>query len=264
MANVRTILSFTDYTPTATSAQSQFPVTALKNYRKPLQPWKAAAYGSTVDVTLDFGSGNTLSGLAADPGIFLNPVNVASVRIQGNSSSSWATPPWDQPVTISKDRENGRYKGFWRLADLSASAFTYRFLNIRITAQTSVDVLPYRIGDVIVGQIIEWTINPLYGTQRKRGDVVRSVDLQGGSQEVSKLGEPIVYLNYPRSLFNATEINEQLDLLDLGLDQPFVIWDPGLGNGSQDAYLVRRIEAMPLTQTFLQFYEGQLALREVT
>lgn len=264
MANVRTILTFTDYTPTATSEQTQFPATALKNYRKPFQPWKATSYGSIVDVTLDFGSGNTLSGLAADPGIFLNPVNVASVRIQGNSTSSWTAPPWDQLVTISKDRHNGRYKGFWRLADLNVAAFAYRYLNIRIPAQTSLDVLPYRIGDVIVGPVVEWSINPSGQPQRKRADVVRSVDLQGGSQEVSKLGEPAIYLTYPRKLYSTTALNEQLDLLDLGLDQPFVIWDAALGNGSQDAYLVRRSEAMPLSQIYLQYSEGQLVLREVT
>lgn len=264
MANVRTILSFTDYTPTATSEQAQFPATALKNYRKPFQPWKATGYGSTVDVTLDFGAGNTVSGLIADPGLFLNPVNVASVRIQANTTPSWSSPPWDQPVTISKDRWNGRYKGFWRLADLNVAALNYRYLNIRIPSQTSIDTLPYCIGGAIVGPIIEWNVNPLYGTQRKRADVVRSVDLKGGGQEVSKDGEPFIYLTYPRSLWTTTELNEQLDLLDLGLDQPFVLWDAGLGNGSQDAYLVRRIEAMPLTRHFIQYDEGQLVLREVT
>lgn len=264
MARVRTILSFTDYTPMATSEQAQFPATALKNYRKPFQPWKATSSGSTVDVTLDFGPGNTLAGLAADPGIVLNPVNIASVRIQGNSTPSWSTPPWDQPVTINKDRQNGRYKGFWRLADLDPAALAYRYLNIRIPAQTSIDSLPYRIGDVIVGPIIEWSVNPLYDTQRKRGDVVRSIDLQGGGQEVSRIGEPSVTLTYPRSLWTTTELNEQLDVLDLGLDQLFVVWDAGLGNGSQDTYLVRRVEAMALSQKFLQYHDGTLVLREVT
>lgn len=265
MPNSRTILSFLDYTPTATEADANFPVTNLTLYAHPFRPWRATQHSVIVNVTLDFGIGNTLSGLAADPGIFLNPVNFTSARIQGNNvTTDWMTPPWDQAITISKDRWSGRYKGFWRLADLNAAAFAYRYLNVRILSQVSVDSLPYRIGEIIIGQIIEWSINPSGQPERTRRDHTRRSDFLDGGQEVAKIGEPAMAFSYPRKLYSLTALNEQLDLLDRGLDQLFVIWDEQLMNGSQDAFLVRRVDLMPLGQRFISFTEGQLVLREVT
>ena len=264
MANVRTILSLLAFTPSATSTDANYPVANLSDIVHGLRPYRAALSGAIVDITLDWGSGHTLSGLAADPAIFLNALNVTSVRIQGNSTPSWSSPPWDQPVTISKDREVGRYKGFWRLADLTAAAHAYRYTNIRIPAQSTVDGGNYSIAGICVGQMAEWSRNPNYGAERTRTDRARTVELLGGGVEVARLGDPAMVLRYPRVFSSLTSLNEQLDLLDLGLDQPCVIWDATLGNGSQDAYLVRRTEAMPLKRDYIQYDSGQLVLREVT
>jgi len=265
MANVRTILSFLDYTPTASEADALFPVTNLALYTVPFRPYKATQQGSLVNVTLDLGSGNTLSGLAANPGIFLNPVNFTSIKLQANSvTSDWTTPPWTQSVTIAKDRWSGRYKAFLRFADLDAAAVAYRYINVQIQAVASVDALPYRIGEIIVGQIVEWSINPSGQPERVRHDHVRVSEFLDGGREVAKIGEPAMAFSYSRKLYSLMALNEQLDLNDLGLDQPFVLWDAALGNGSQDGFIVRRTEAMPLSQRFLSFNDGQLALREVT
>jgi len=265
MANVRTILTLLDYTPTASEANANFPVANLEDYAHPFRPWKATQQGSLVNVTLDFGSGNTLSGLAADPGILINPVNFTSIKLQANSvTTNWTTPPWSQSVTIGKDRWSGRYKTFLRFADLSAVAVAYRYVNVQIQAVASADLLPYRIGMIAVGQIVEWSVNPSGELERTRHDPVRVAEFPGGGRELSKIGEPAVILRYPRRLYSTPALNEQLDLLDLGLDRHFVIWDASIVGGSEAGYLVRRTDLMPLNQKFLSFHEGELLLREVT
>lgn len=264
MANFRTILSFLQYTPSATQEAAGFPATNLTDVRHPLRPWKATADNVQVDVTLDFGWGNIVSVLASDPGVFINPLNFTSARLQGNNvTTNWTTPPWDQPITIGQDQWNGRHKGLWRLADLNAAAFTYRYLNIRIPPQASLDAAPYRIGGIAVGQIKEWTTNPPYGIDRTRVDLMRENRMADGGAERAKLGEPHVMLAYPRKLASAAALSEQLDVLGLGLDQPFVLWDASLGNGSQNAYLVYRAELMPVQHQSFTFHTGTLTLKEV-
>jgi len=263
MANTRLITSFLNYTPSATSEDSTLPVSNLEVYGHPFRPWKALVATGIVDVTLDFGVGNTLSGLAADPGIFLYPTNVASLRIQGNSSLSWGSPPWDQAVTVNKNRDSGRYKGFWRLADLNVAAFAYRYLNIRILSQTPVDGLVYRIGDVVVGQVTELSVNPSAPVVRNRLDPSLPVEFLDGGREVLEMGEAVIELSFPRHLFDTTELNEALDLDGLGVGALFVYWD-AIHGGSEDGWLVRRSGPPRMSQPWVTVHEGELALREVT
>jgi len=263
MANTRLITSFLNYTPSATSEDPSFLAANLEVYGHPFRPWKATVATGIVDVTLDFGAGNTLSGLAADPGIFIYPTNVTSIRIQGNSSLSWESPPWDQLVTINKNRESSRYKGFWRLADLNVAAFAYRYLNIRIPSQTPVDGLAYRSGDVVVGQVTELSVNPSAPVIRNRLDPSLRVEFPDGGVEVLEMGESVIELSFPRHLFDTTELIEALDLDGLGVGALFVYWD-AIHGGSEDAWLVRRSGPSRMSQPWVTVHEGELALREVT
>lgn len=263
MANTRLIQVFVTYTPTATSENASFPATNLLLYGHPFRPWKALVATGIVDVTLDFGSGNTLSALAANPGLLLYPVNFTSARIQANSSVSWGSPPWDQPVTIAKDPFTGRYKGFWHLADLSAVALAYRYLNIRIPSQVPVDGAVYRIGTIVVGQVIELSVNPNAPLVRDREDPAIITEFMDGGREINEMGEPVLDLALPRKLYSAAALTEQLSTVDLGIGAPFVIWDAAL-NASQYAWLVRRQGRAQTRQLFLNTHEGDLALREVT
>lgn len=269
MAMFRRLTSLLPYTPSATSEDPSFLASNLELYGHPFRPWKALVATGIVDVTLDFGVGNTLAGLAADPGLFLYPLNVTSLRIQGNTvTTDWVTPPWDQAVTVNKDRwtsgpDLGRYKGFWRLADLNAAAFAYRYLNIRIPSQTPVDGLPYRIGVAVVGHAPELVTNPRFPIGRSLDDPASRVEFLDGGREILEMGERALELRLPRVLASDAALNEQLDLDALGISAPFVIWDGALG-GSQDAWLVRRSERATYEQGYTTFHEGELILREVT
>jgi len=266
MANYRLIKTFLDYTPAATSQDASFPASNLELYGHPFRPWKATVATGIVDVTLDFAV--ALNSLAADPGIFIYPLNVTSIRIQGNSSLSWGSPPWDEAVTVNKARwtsgpDLDRYQGFWRLADLDAAPFAYRYLNIRIPSQTPIDGLAYRIGVAVVGHAPELVSNPRFSIGRNVDDPALRVEFLDGGREILEMGERALELRLPRVLASDAALNDQLDLDALGISAPFVIWDGGLG-GSQDAWLVRRAAPASYEQGYTTFHEGELALREVT
>lgn len=263
MPNTRLITDFLDYTPSATSEDPSFLAANLKVYSHPFRPWKATVATNVVDVTLDFGVGNTLSGLVADPGLLIFPTNISSVRIQGNSILSWATPPWDQLVTIAKDRFDGRYHGGFRLSDLNVNPFAYRYLNLRIPSQVPVDGLVYRMGLIAVGNITEWSVNPNAPLGRPRDDPALTVEMIDGGVEVLEMGEPFLRFQLPRHLYSAAALNEHLDLAALGVGRIFVYFDAALNN-SQSVWPVRRFGPSETRQLFLNTHEGELALRQVT
>lgn len=260
MANFRFILNPLAYTPTATSADSNFPITNLSVLSPLERKWAALVATGIVNVTLDFGS--ALNGLAANPGLFLDDMNVTSIRIQGNSvTTDWVTPPWDQALTIAEDEQVMRYKGFFRIADLNAAAFGYRYLNIRILSQTPTDAANYRIARVVVGQILELTANPSYDSGATRHDEWIDTKFSGGGMERSVMGEPYVALTWPRRLPSETARSEQHQIEDVLT--PFVMWDAGRG-GSQDAWLLWRMDDAEMKTTFLHYFDTHWGFREVT
>ena len=253
MSNFRLMTSLLTYTPAATSADSNWPVTNLALYTRLTKKWAAAVATGVVDVTLDLGSGNTLSGLAADPGIFIDDINVTSIRIQANSSSSWATPPWDQAVTVGKHKGVARYKGFWRFADLSASAVAYRYVNVRITSQTPVDAANYRISRIGLGTITELTANPSYGMSYGRNRRVITTEMQDGGVEVNLMGPPYWLATFEGVLPNTTARDQHWDINAIGEGQPFVLWDASEA-ASQDAWMMIRVENSPLVKEYKDRY----------
>lgn len=260
MANFRFILNPLTYTPIATSADSNFPATNLSVLYPLERRWQATVATGIINITLDFGS--ALTGLAANPGIFIDDLNVTSIRIQGNSvTTDWVTPPWDQAVTIAKDEQVMRYKTFLRLADVNAAAFGYRYLNIRILSQTPTDAANYRIARVVVGQILELTANPSYDSGAIRHDERIETRFLGGGIERLEMGEPYVALTWPRLMPSEIARSEQHQIEDVLT--PFVLWDAGRGN-SQDAWLLWRIDDAEMKTTFLHFFDTHWGFREVT
>ncbi len=266
MANWRFITypSMLAYTPSASSENSTYPVTNLNVLDNLQRVYKATGSGSLVNVTLDVGTGNTVSGLAATPGIFLDWANFASIKIQGNSvTTDWTTPPWNQAVTLNAEHWTGRRHGFWKLSELNAAAFAYRYLNIQIQAQSSDDAAAYFLSRVVLGSITEWTVNPSTSIQRRVERPKNSTARLDGSVQITQLGMAYMTVTAPRKLPSVTALNEQLDLDAVSLD-PVVLWDAALGGGSEAAWLMQQADPATLSQTFTTFHEGQMTLREVT
>ncbi len=263
MANWRLLLSALSYTATADSADSNFPATNLSVYSDIAKAWKATTSGAIVNVTLDFGSGNTFASLAADPGLFLDDLNVTSIRIQGNSvTTDWVTPPWDQAVTVSLDEWVRRYKCFLRLADLSGSAFSYRYLNIRIPAQSTTDGQVYRISRAFPGTVTELLNNPRYDSERSVLHEKEVTKQATGGSQVNLFGPRQFTFSVDRKLSAAAELSQELTILAVDPGQPFALWDSVLG-GSHHAWLMQRIEESRMRQPYLNIHDGRWTFEEV-
>ena len=264
MANFRIIKSLLDYTPTGTSEDGNYPATNLKVYDNLARAWKATVATGIVNVTLDFGAGQTLSGLAANPGILIDDCNVTSLRIQGNSvTTDWVTPPWDQAITVAKHEGVGRYKDFRRLLDLSASAFAYRYLNIRILSQTPTDGANYRIGRVGIGQITEPSMNPSYDSVLTVDQRVRDTEMEDGGVEVNEMGPLFARMVFPQTLSGEAARDDYWALdAAVGRTVVFVLWDASEG-GTEDGWFLRRVTPSELKKEFNVYYRTSRQFREV-
>ena len=263
MANFRVITSLVSYSPSATSENATYPATNLNLYGHLLRPWKAAVQSAQVDVTLDFGAGNTLTGLAADPGIFFDDVNVSSASLQGDTvTTSWGSPAWNQSISFQQDPWVRRRKGFFRLADLSVSVFSYRYLNLRIPIQGGTDSGVYRIGRIGVGAITEILAQPLYPVQRKVIDPVQVTEFLDGGFEPVELGSRRFELELTREMVGSAELNEELTIQAVTRGTPFIVWDSELA-GTQYAWMFRRSSDPVIDQTILDFYRDRWTLREI-
>lgn len=262
MPNFRVMTTLLDYLPTADSEDSTFPADNLLDYGHILRKWAALVSTGTVNMTLDLGAGNTFASLAADPAIFIDDLNVTTLKIQGNTSSSWASPPWNQTVTIAKDGFTQRYKGFWRLADLTATPVSYRYLNLRFESPTPTDGAAYRIGRVGIGTATELLINPLYDPERGvREPVIRTAMLDGGA-EVNEMGTRQYWCRLPRQIAGASEWAQELSIQAITPGSIIVLWDSALA-GAEHAWMMRRVEDPTYRQPFLDLYEGQWDFEEV-
>jgi len=263
MANFRVVTSLVSYTPTATSENASYPVTNLNLYGRLFRPWKASVQSAVVDVTLDFGSGSTLSGLATDPGILFDDCNVASASIQGNTvTTSWGAPPWNQPISFNQEQWVRRRKGFFRLADLSTAVFSYRYLNLRIPIQAGTDAGPYRIGRAAVGPITELLANPLYNVTRRTVDPFVSTEFLDGGIEVVELGNRRFEMEADREAVGSAELSEELTIQAITRGGSFVLWDSAQG-GSEHAWLFRRTDHPSITEVSLENYHNHWVFQEV-
>ena len=265
MGNVRYI-GYPDMlsgTWTASSEDSSYPVSNLAVYSNLRRRYKALVSGAIVNVTLDTGVGNTISGLAAVPGIFIDWSNFASIKIQGNSvTTDWTTPPWNQAATLTKERWTGRRKGFWKLSELNAAAFAYRYLNVQIQNQASDDGAAYFLSRVVIGSLTELTVNFAYEPRRKAPQAVGILTRLDGSSQITQLGEPLMMVTMPRITRDTTSLNEQLDLERVSVD-PFVFWDAGLGSSTESAWLMQRADPTELSQRFDTMHNSSMAFQEV-
>jgi hypothetical protein len=263
MANFRLITSLLSYTPSATSADADFPASNLSVLTPLAKAYKAAVATGVVDVTLDLGSGNTLSALAADPGIFIDDMNVTSIKLQANSSSSWASPPWDQSVTIAQCGDARRYKGYLRFADLNAAAVAYRYVNVRILSQTPTDGANYRIARIALGATTELLQNPLYDSAYELQQEHVKTKLFDGGYEVSLMGPRRLIATYPRKIWGTSEMTQEQTIQALSAGDPFVLWDSSRGNGgSQSAWLMRRTSDPRYVTTFLNMDDSTWVFEE--
>ena len=260
----RTVSSFQTFTASATAADPVFPITYISSYPySPFRPWKSSSLAGQVDVTLDFGSGQTLASLVNSPAIFIDNTNIASLLVQGNTvTTSWGAPPWQAGVGVQTELYGGQRRLAVQLSDLSAAAFSYRYLNLRINSQAPSSGTQYQIGTILIGGVQNLVADPVYPAVRERIDPIASIDYPDGGREVLSLGQARVKLNFQTDAVGSAELAGLLAIDKLGRHRPFLFWD-ATTSGTADAWLVRRADSRPWTERFLTQYEGPWTLEEV-
>lgn len=261
--NYRIITSFVPYTPSATAQDSAFQATNLNSYQfHPHRPWKSSSNAGTVDLTCDMGAGNTIAGFSTDPAVFLDWLNVSSVRIQANGSLSWGSPPWTATVPIRRNPLSDKSRGFFRLADLDVTVTSYRYLNIRIDSTAPSSGYQYRIGTCLLGTAQELLANPLYPAKRRITEPVIVTKFSDGGFEVLKMGENGAELSLEVQAVGSAELSENFGIGQLGISYPFVLWD-SVASAAEYAYLFRQSESREWTESFLDQHDSTWTMVEV-
>lgn len=254
------------FTCSATSQDGSFPATFVNSYPyAPFRVWKSGS-GGTQDFLIDMGSGQQVNSRFTTPSIYLDNTNVTSLLIQGNTVvGSWDAPPWQVGVQITTEMYNNIYRRKFvaKFSDLVPnSAFSYRYLNLRINSQAPSSGTVYQIGTLLLGTAPDLSADPLYHVERQRIDPVQVVDYPDGGREVLVLGEPRVRLTLPTEAVNSSELHGLMSIDRFGMAQPFVLWD-ATTSGTADAWLVRRVEPRTWTERFLNQYDGMWTVEEV-
>lgn len=163
-------------TITSSGAASGYPASNVADL-DPGLVWKADAYAGDVWLKFDRGAATTTTA------IFINRANFPQLRIQGNSSDSWTSPPFDMQCSLVQD-DAGNRKGWFAL-----TSFNYRWVRLLIPGSQTLDSgsVP-EVGNVIAGVAVELPIVRDFTT-----DLVRKIDSwlsDGGSLRKSFRGVP--------------------------------------------------------------------------
>lgn len=180
MGNFKFGYNFLDYTPVASSEDTNYPASNLKDYAH-LARHSRTLVKTECTYTCNFGSAKTLAG------ILLNDVNFTDAYIEGSANgSSWT---YSVHVTITEDKGRKRYGIYTPL-----TAFSYQYFRIRITAQDPVARYPdaalsvFRIGTLVLCQsALEFTQNPSYPYNRSfmKSEPLINEFLSGGREKIS-------------------------------------------------------------------------------
>jgi hypothetical protein len=173
--------NFVAYTASASTADTEFPVTNLYDYEHALRQWR-----STV-ITASWVKAYTGSSAITLKGIMLNDVNFTDILVQINTTDSW--PGTSVGYTVTMDQRTGRYKIY-----IAFDSVSVKYIRIYINAQTPTDGLSYfRIGTFIVlNSVFEFTDNPTFPYVCTADEKMITNDFESGGYEDVNLG-PLIW-----------------------------------------------------------------------
>jgi len=170
--------NFVPYTASASTADTEFPVTNLYDYEHALRQWRSTTIGSDQWVKAYTGaSAITLKG------IMISDVNFTSILVQINTTDSW--PGTSVAYTVTMDQRTGRYKIY-----VSFNSVSVKYIRISIPAQATTDGLSYfRMGTLVVlNSVFEFTENPTFPYAFTADEKMITNDFESGGYEDVNLG----------------------------------------------------------------------------
>jgi hypothetical protein len=231
MGNFTFGYTLVDYTPTASSEDSNYPIANIKDYAHLKRHFRSQV-ATEVTIVLDFVSAKVVQVM------LLDDVNFADVYIQGNATNVWDTPSFSQQYTISKDAETQRY----RLCEI-LTGFNYQYMRIKIPAQTPVDGLSvFRIGRIAcMTSKIEFTDNPSF-PYRHSASYPEPLEVKfpsGGDEQVEQGDYKIWQGEFGFDRLEKTN-EPQLWLLDSLKPTDYLIFYENLGDASRGFFCKKK------------------------
>lgn len=229
---------FVDYTPVADSQDTNYPASNLKDYHHLKRHWRSLVT-TEVKIVCDMAAAKTLMA------VMLDDLNFTSVYIEGSADN--VTYPFSQLFTISKDERVDRYKAY-----LVLTGFNYRYLRVRIPAQTPTDGLSaFRIGRVIaLDTQLELPINPSYPYDYEAPKKYKKIEFEsGGIEKINTGSNKIWHGDFGIEVFvRDTEGSTlwQLDAIDE--DQLLVFYENR--GATNKAYICMRDNSLKVSETY--------------
>lgn len=222
---------------TADSEDSTYPASNLILYGNTKRHWRSQV-ATEVKIVFDYTSAKTLLAVA------LFDCNFTSVYIEGSADD--ITYSFSQVFTISKDERTQRYDLYATL-----SAFNYRYMRIRIPAQTPVDSATYfRIGTVVsLDILLTLTANPSYPYAYTTDERVTVNQFKSGGREVVNRGDLLWKGSFQWPALEVANEPELWTLNGLKKDAKLIFYENN--SDTSKAYICRRIS--PVKVAWKQF-----------
>lgn len=240
MANLTIIKNLIKYTIDSKSSEnSQWPVSNLLEFDKRIRFWK------TTDTTeqwviLDFTTAKALNSVA------LIDCNFTSYKIQGNTTTTFTSPPFDWTgLVTAQEKFADAYRSNKNPQNPASPnpAFNYRYLRLVIPSQSTTDgATEFRLGVLLASIDSEaMLINPKWGVEfiRDQGEV--EAELHGGGLEYATTGAAFLRLNFDilrlRTSADFTQLAKQLISIGKGELISFFFDDQIREDAASDQYV---------------------------
>jgi hypothetical protein len=208
---------------------------------------RTTSIGSDQWWVVDFGSAKAVDAF------FLDKLNFATVKIQGNATDDWVGPSFDSGfLTVERDFRHDRYKIIFVTA-----LFNLRFARILVPAGTPVDGSSYfEIGGLSCSDdYVELNENFQLPASYGQDEPSKIIAYESGRQAIISLGPSMLNITYGGSFRkNSANWSQFYNIFgDSGRSRPILI-DRNRGN-SWEAFLVRRAAALEETERTGEGYE---------
>jgi hypothetical protein len=223
--------SFCSYTPSASTSDTDYPVTRLYDYEHARRYWKSTVATDSW-VKADLGSSKLIKG------ILINYVNFGSCSIQANATDVWTSPTYNQSVTVAAHNLTGRYQHF------VLPNVTLRYVRIFIPTQTPNDgTSVFRMGTlVILTSNLEVAKNPDLGLNESADEVMVTNEFESGNYEDVNLGARIWQIQMEWKSYNRASMTDFGTLNRLNKDANLLFY---MNNGdATEAFICRRRTAI--------------------
>jgi hypothetical protein len=229
------------YTVVSVSSENpDFPKENIAKITEPTLTSRTTSVGSDQWWVIDFGSAKAVDAF------FLDKVNFATVKIQGNATDDWGGPSFDSGLlTVERDFRHDRYKIIF-----VTSTFNLRFARILVPTQTPVDGASYfEIGGLSCSDnYVELNENFQLPASYSQDEPSKVITYESGRQSIISLGPNKLSISYQgsfrKTLANWTQFYNIFG--DPGRSRPILI-DRNRGN-SWEAFLVRRAGSIEETE----------------